>query len=405
MNKNDIFARQFDPKDMATDASRTRRFWSAKRKNRKTQFRMEVKQLQSQVISFLRFPLAVAVIMIHTSVSDITIGGERLAELMPLPVYDFTYGFLDTVFMQVAVPLFFFISGFLFFFKETGFGLKEYGQKLKKRARTLLVPYIFWNLAMLAIMYLGQVLFPGLLSGNNMMIGEYGVKDYLMSFWDVSYRTGGTVHLPMNGSLWFIRDLMVVMVLSPLIWLIIKYLKVWGPIILMLVWLSGWGGPFTGLSTTAIFFFTAGAWFGIKKIKFIKEMTPVCLISCGGVYILSAAIINIISTTPWTEYADKLLCLAGCALIVQTSGYYINNGKWHPKPFLAKSSFFLFAYHSPVVGFIKKALWKVCEPDCDMAVFGVYFLSVALTVLIGLCLYWGLNKVLPRFTAVITGGR
>ena len=148
---------------------------------------MEVKQLQSQVISFLRFPLAVAVIMIHTSVSDITIGGERLAELMPLPVYDFTYGFLDTVFMQVAVPLFFFISGFLFFFKETGFGLKEYGQKLKKRARTLLVPYIFWNLAMLAIMYLGQVLFPGLLSGNNMMIGEYGVKDYLMSFWDVSY--------------------------------------------------------------------------------------------------------------------------------------------------------------------------------------------------------------------------
>lgn len=165
-------------------------------------------KLQSDVITFLRFPLAVGVIMIHTSFSDVMINGQLLAGTMPLEVYDFVYGFLNIAFMQMAVPLFFFISGYLFFCKTTNFGLREYGQKMKQRARTLLLPYVFWNLVMIAVMYFGQILFPGLLSGNNMMIADYSIKDWIMSFWDISYRTGG-LHLPMNGSLWFIRDLMV----------------------------------------------------------------------------------------------------------------------------------------------------------------------------------------------------
>ena len=324
---------------------------------------------------------------------------------MPLKVYDFVYGFLNTAFMQMAVPLFFFISGYLFFCKTTNFGLREYGQKMKKRARTLLLPYVFWNLVMIAVMYFGQILFPGLLSGNNMMIADYSIKDWIMSFWDISYRTGG-LHLPMNGSLWFIRDLMVAMVLSPLIWLTVKYLKYWGVIILMLAWLSGWSGPFTGLSTGAVFFFATGAWFGINKIEFVRKIKPVCILTFGWGYILAVLILNVVrGNTIWLEYANKVLILVGCALMIQVTAYYIMRGLWKPNLFLAGSSFFLFAYHSPVVVFLKKSLWNLFNPSCDLAVLGIYFLCVALTVAIGLGLYWGLKKTLPKFTAVITGGR
>ena len=71
------------------------------------------------------------------------INGQGLAESMSLKVYDFVYGFLNSAFMQMAVPLIFFISGYLFFSKTTNFGWKEYGQKMKKRTRTLLLPYVF----------------------------------------------------------------------------------------------------------------------------------------------------------------------------------------------------------------------------------------------------------------------
>ena len=54
---------------------------------------MRAEQLQSQVITFLRFPLAVGVIMIHTSFSDVVINGQSLAESMSLKVYDFVYEF------------------------------------------------------------------------------------------------------------------------------------------------------------------------------------------------------------------------------------------------------------------------------------------------------------------------
>lgn len=107
----------------------------------------------------------------------------------------------------------------------------------------------------------------------------------------------------------------------------------------------------------------------------------------------------------WLEYANKMMILAGCSLMIQVSAYFIRSGLWKSNLFLAGSSFFLFAYHSPVVGFLKKSLLSLFDPDRDLTVLGIYFLCVALTVLIGLGLYWGLKTTLPKFTSLITGGR
>lgn len=91
--------------------------------------------------------------------------------------------------------------------------------------------------------------------------------------------------------------------------------------------------------------------------------------------------------------------------MVEVSAFCIKKKYCRPNLFLAGSSFFLFAYHSAAVGFLKKLLWKLFNPGCDIAVLGVYFICVALTVVVGLVLYWGLKKTLPKFSALITGGR
>ena len=46
----------------------------------------------------------------------------------------------------VAVPVFFIISGYFFFYQTKVFGKETYFKKLKKRIRTLLIPYFLWNL-------------------------------------------------------------------------------------------------------------------------------------------------------------------------------------------------------------------------------------------------------------------
>ena len=46
---------------------------------------------------------------------------------------------------EIAVPYFFIISGF-FFFRISYYEKNNYFKMLKKKAKTLLIPFIFWNI-------------------------------------------------------------------------------------------------------------------------------------------------------------------------------------------------------------------------------------------------------------------
>ena len=105
-------------------------------------------EILSQTIAFLRFPLIVGVLLIHSNPEKVAIiKGMNIISPDGHWFYDNISYLFSHIFAAVAVPLFFFISGYLFFYKTTAFTKSVYGRKLKKRAHTLLIPYIFWNLA------------------------------------------------------------------------------------------------------------------------------------------------------------------------------------------------------------------------------------------------------------------
>ena len=95
----------------------------------------------SKTIMFLRFPLIVAVVFIHTNLADVMINGRLLVNEGQFPIHDLFRHIITNELARIAVPLFFFISGFLFFY-HTDFSMKMYKQKLKKRVRTLLVWFL-----------------------------------------------------------------------------------------------------------------------------------------------------------------------------------------------------------------------------------------------------------------------
>lgn len=101
---------------------------------------MTNEELQSQTISFLRFPLIVGVVMIHSYFSEVVINGVDLVKNGFFPIYSTVSFLFSQIVSRVAVPLFFFISGFLFFFKINSFTSHVYLQKLKKKSTDYTYP-------------------------------------------------------------------------------------------------------------------------------------------------------------------------------------------------------------------------------------------------------------------------
>ena len=130
--------------------------------------------LQSRTIDTLRFPLMLGVVFIHSAfMSYFYPDGRTVFDLENMPVYSLAaYIFSDNL-GQIAVPLFFFMSGYLFFYGNGGgFGWRGYLVKLKKRCRTLLVPYVVWNVVYALCFLAAQEFFPEAMSGRIKPLSE-----------------------------------------------------------------------------------------------------------------------------------------------------------------------------------------------------------------------------------------
>ena len=353
----------------------------------------------SDTIMFLRFPLIVAVVFIHTGFENVMINGTLLMHEGQFPIYDLLHHIVSNELACIAVPLFFFISGFLFFF-HSDFSIKTYGQKIKKRARTLLLPYIFWNLVVFISFLLTQQFLPSMTSGRNNLITNYDWLDLLNLFWDHS---GG---MPICYQFWFIRDLMVVILFSPIIHCIIKYCKIWGVLTLGVLWLFNLWFEIPGFSITALSFFSFGAWFSIGKHNFTIDFRSMRW-TTTFIYLTLVALDTWLWKYKITDYSylHNLSIIVGIVTIISWTVYGLKRNYMHASAFLAGSSFFVYAYHGMPLALVIKCWLKLLSPINELMMIAGYFLIPLFIVSIGVCIYALLHKCLPTLTELITGGR
>lgn len=132
-----------------------------------------------------------------------------------------------------------------------------YKSKLKSRLHSLFVPYIFWNTVLLIVFYMIGAL---VIEGGKTVINYYEITDWIRAYWNINSNK------PVCFQLWFIRDLMVMNVLSPIVWHTIKECK-YLISIFFAIWLIGWNFDPINLTSTAMFFYSLGAFFAIQGVS------------------------------------------------------------------------------------------------------------------------------------------
>ena len=100
------------------------------------------------------------------------------------------------------------------------------GVKIKNRIRSLLIPYIVWNTIFICVLFFVQRLLP---SGslNTKLISDYNWIDFLMSYISMDYVVSGFSFRPfmigpIDLPLWYLRDLILLSIFTPVIYLVLR---------------------------------------------------------------------------------------------------------------------------------------------------------------------------------------
>lgn len=120
---------------------------------------------------------------------------------------------------RLAVPSFFLLSGYFVARHLPDLTLRSYGVLLLKKAKTLLVPYVTWNLEFWMLVAMSGI-FAAKVSG--------GGKDMVLGVRQIVEAIGlPGVSQPINFALWFLRCLMYFMLLLPVVGFIVLQGRKW----------------------------------------------------------------------------------------------------------------------------------------------------------------------------------
>jgi surface polysaccharide O-acyltransferase-like enzyme len=305
----------------------------------------------------------------------------------------FIQHFISFGITRIAVPLFFIISGSLFVYDDK-VSFAELLIKIKKRARTLFIPFITWSLIGIVFYFtLQQIPQTKLFFTNKLMI-NYTFFDFINAL----------VYKPIPYQLWFLRDLMVLVILSPIILFLIKKVKVILTAIIFVFWLLNQDTVF--LTSEALLFFIFGIIIS-QDYKFIINKT----ISIKGLPIIWLLILIIQILFEYYNYKIiALICLKISILIGVPSFWVLYDllvSKYNFEKITEKitwTTFFIFTFHEPFLTFIKKITFFLCGKK-DLVILMNYFIAPTVTILVSIFLALILRGILPMFYRFLTGGR
>lgn len=339
----------------------------------------------SRRLAMLRFPLIVGVVYIHAY--DVTAAGQ------PTPWLDFVRNLMSQGLARVAVPTFFLMSGYLFFMGAE-FSFVRYRAKLRSRLNTLLVPLVLWNLIALAIFGLAQALpaTRGYFSGSNAPIASYSPFDYVAAILGIG-------RPPIAYQFWFLRDLILLVIFSPLLNVLLRTAPRVFLVALGACWFADvW--PDAVPSLDAVLFFSLGARASIagRRIFALDARGP-WLLAFYIVVVVCDALTQSQAMNPYLHRVGILLGVGSALYLTSRFARYRDS-----LVALGASSFFVYAAHEPILTIARKLAIHALRPTQWSAIV-LYLALPAVLIAFLVVLYRRIERALPTTTRVLCGGR
>lgn len=283
---------------------------------------------QYEVFRQLRFPMIVLVTFAH-SYGKVEEGFSLLAS--EWNTYEFLKLLVSQTLVKVAVPVFFIMSGYLFFANIEKWSLKVYKAKMLRRMKTLLIPYLIWNFLMAVKLKT--------FSWN--MFWNFWCPAGIQTDWfgHVQMMTA-----PANMPLWFLRDLMVVSLFTPIIYILVRKLGYCLMAVLTVLYLSGICAFIPGLSAYAICFFSFGAFLSIRSMDMIEIFKRFEWPAYGLSFIFA---ISMLLTFHISIFSSLMLCfrLTGVIAVFCLISRILSSTNRRLPKIVSNSSYFIYLSH------------------------------------------------------------
>ena len=359
----------------------------------------------SQTINFARITLIVGLVFLHYgSYPNSQSSPFRGLDIHQHQVATYVNSFVLFFFFSV-VPLLSMVSGWLFFSfasdprADTRDALLR---RMRRRFVSLYLPLVFWNALFLAVLLLVYAANPAdpLLDEVNIRFETAGIRAYVNAVF-------GITHHPVGFQFWFVRDLFLTALVSPLLWLLLRFAPWIGALLLGAAWITD-HDLWIFFRTDVLFFFYVGALVRMRGVP--VEIGWNATVGFLALYIVLIAMRTLapyaIEGTPTLlEWATRAMRLAG---VLACWGIFLRIA---PTPFGAKVAqyggfaFFLHAAHFPLLAQVKILLWEVVPAETDGWMMAHYAASVLITVAIGIGAGLVLSRCLPKGFALMNGGR
>ena len=299
--------------------------------------------------------------------------------------------FFSSALGRITNPMFFAASGFLFFYgwKPT-FG--SWGKKLRKRAFTLLLPYVSWSLIGMFEAY-GEFLLRNLYQlTQEKTRGALTLGDIL----------GFALNMGEPSQLWFLRTLMLIMLGAPILGLIISRLRQYTFLLILVVYYSDLSIPL--IYKYSVCFFALGATFGYLKseLTFPAGRSRFWIVPAWVGIAFTYASLSLL--TDWNlQPLFRTLVLSG--LVGIWAAYDLLPGSLHAG--LAKISpyrFFVYMAFDPLLSILQNRYFYFIAPS-QITNLVEYFLMPVVVIIFCIGVGSSLCRRCPRLYFFLTGGR
>lgn len=301
---------------------------------------------------------------------------------------------------HLAVPVFFFISGFRFFNNlEKGGIIKKIGRRMK----TLFPPYLSWNI----LYYLFFVICACIPAIAN-MINSVSINISFIGFLEAAFLYKN------NYIMWYIYQLILYVLLTPIIYKIVSskigcvtittllfavyslnYLEI--PNLSQLT-------PFTGIYPDMLLYFILGCIAGKQELS-INLNRKLWLFTLFGAILIW--LINRREYKAWRYYSlNMIFILFGIATIFLFVCTRNQEFRWKNKilSWVACNTFFIFAFH-PVLVEIMQKIMRFLLPKSSVFALIEYIIVPIFAIAICLVASAFTQKFAPRLRWILTGGR